>query len=98
MPYWKEKKKAPPSVEHLIYFKIWAIANTISSGILILILLCLIAFMLQAAYNMSYKRITLKYLLNYPNIHQNINRGQRQDATYQNVYKVDINNKSTTNI
>ena len=86
MPYWKEKKKAPPSVEHLVYFKIWAIANTISSGILILILLCLIAFMVQTAYNMSYKRIAVKYLLNYPTIYQNISHGQNKNTTNQEVH------------
>ena len=52
MNNWKETRKPPPSVEHLKYFKIWAISNTISSGVLILILLCLVAFLVQTAYNM----------------------------------------------
>ena len=72
MNNWKETRTPPPSVEHLKYFKIWAISNTISSGVLILILLCLVAFLVQTAYNMSYKRLTLQEIINVTQMEKQI--------------------------
>ena len=49
-------------MEHLRYFKIWAIANTISASTLIIILLCLIIYLTNHASNMAYLRYTVDSL------------------------------------
>ena len=62
MGFWRDRPKTPPSVEHLVYFKIWAIANTISASTLIIILLCLIIYLTNHASNMAYLRYTVDSL------------------------------------
>lgn len=72
MGYWRQRPKQPPSVEHLLYFKIWAVANTISAVTLILILLCMIMYLTNHASNMAYLRYAVDSmsdrttLINYP--------------------------------
>lgn len=54
--------KPPPSVQHLGYFKVWAIANVISAIILAIILIGLVFFITTKSYNMQYQRESLKWL------------------------------------
>lgn len=56
-------RKEPPSVEHLKYFKVWAIANTITSGVLIILTVLLTVYISTQSEDMNYMRAATSAIL-----------------------------------